>query len=84
MRLFDLIRTEDATGISGTGAVAEGVVFSDGTCSLRWKTSTASTGFYSSIEDLIVIHGHGGKTQVVYHDELDYEIIEDGYGNKID
>lgn len=84
MRMFDLIRTEDATGISGTGQVAEGVVFSDGTCAMRWRTSTASTGFYDSVEDLIIIHGHGGKTQVVYHDELEIQVFEDGFGNKID
>ena len=31
MRNFNLIRHIDVSGLSGTGVVAEGVVFSDGT-----------------------------------------------------
>lgn len=64
MRLFVLDRREDATGVSGTGAVAEGIQFSDGRIAMRWTTETASTAFYESIDDVEEIHGHGGKTQV--------------------
>jgi hypothetical protein len=38
MKLFHLERTEDASGVSGIGEVAEGVVFEDGTVGLRWLT----------------------------------------------
>jgi hypothetical protein len=62
---FHLIRDTDETGISGTGVVAEGVVFSDGTCAMRWRTEVASTAVYASLEDLEYIHGHEGKTRVV-------------------
>lgn len=65
-QLFTLQRQEDETGVSGTGTVAEGVLFSDGTVALRWLTETACTGFYRHISDVVHIHGHGGKTQVVF------------------
>lgn len=35
MNRFELVRDVDVTGISGTGVVAEGVEFSDGTVALR-------------------------------------------------
>lgn len=64
MYRFVLDRAVDETGISGEGVVAEGVIFADGTVALRWLSETASTALYDSIADVIVIHGHGGKTQV--------------------
>lgn len=36
MEIFELVRNNDVTGISGVGVVAEGVIFSDGTVALRW------------------------------------------------
>lgn len=68
MRRFNLVRNEDETGVSGTGIVAQGVEFDDGTCSMRWLTATASTAVYNSIVDLDKIHGHGGKTVVEWID----------------
>lgn len=63
---FYLERDEDESGVSGTGVVAEGVVFSDGTAVLRWRTKPyASTAIYGSLAELEHIHGHGGKTRVV-------------------
>ena len=63
---FILMRVEDESGVSGTGAVAQGVVFTDGTVALRWMTGLRSTGIYDSIEDVEKIHGHGGKTLVKF------------------
>jgi hypothetical protein len=37
MKTFELYRIDDATGISGTGIVAQGVVFDDGTCAFGWS-----------------------------------------------
>lgn len=68
MRRFVLIRTEDLTGVSGTGQVAEGVQFFDGKVVMRWKTDVNSTVFYDSIEDVIYIHGHNGATVVEWID----------------
>lgn len=64
MLLFELHRIEDESGVSGTGVVAEGVIFEDGVCAMRWKTAKASTCVYDSIQDLEAIHGHGGKTRI--------------------
>ena len=66
MKLFTLERDEDMTGISGTGVVAEGVEFSDGQVVLRWLTSVNSTVIYANIAAVETIHGHGGKTRIVW------------------
>lgn len=65
MVLFDLVRDEDETGISGTGTVAHGVIFGDGSCVMRWLTEHTSTAFYASEADLVAIHGHAGRTRLV-------------------
>jgi hypothetical protein len=71
MRLFLLIRNEDVSGVSGTGIVAEGVEFSDGTVAMRWLRRLFSVAFYGSIRDVLAIHGHGGRTQVKWLDYSD-------------
>jgi hypothetical protein len=68
MQRFVLYRHTDVSGTSGTGIVAEGVVFSDGSAALRWLTDISSTALYASIEDLVSIHGHGGSTEVRWVD----------------
>lgn len=67
-RRFRLMRREDETGVSGTGHVADGVRFVDGAVALRWRTDTTSTAFYDSIAAVEKIHGHGGKTEVLWLD----------------
>ncbi|EYB68851.1 hypothetical protein DEIPH_ctg017orf0229 [Deinococcus phoenicis] len=70
MQRFILIRHEDVSGSSGTGAVAEGVVFSDGTAAMRWLVEPCSTALYSSIGDVERIHGHEGRTVVQVLDQV--------------
>ncbi|QIQ62971.1 hypothetical protein SEA_MOAB_86 [Streptomyces phage Moab] len=70
MRRFNLVRNEDETGVSGTGTVAQGIQFDDGTCAMRWLTAKASVAFYDSIQDLEEIHGHGGKTVIEWIDTV--------------
>lgn len=36
----------------------EGVVFSDGTVALRWRTEFKSTSLWTSYEDFHHVHGH--------------------------
>ena len=72
MRRFYLERFEDATGISGTGIVAEGVEFDTGDCVLCWMTPTSSIGVYKNIKAVKAIHGHGGLTKVRWFDEDDH------------
>jgi hypothetical protein len=38
---FKLLRRHDESGVSGTGFVLEGIVFTDGSCVVRWCTDTA-------------------------------------------
>lgn len=48
----------------------EGVVFSDGSCALRWRTAVNSTSLWASFEDAMEIHGHPEYgTRIVFHDE---------------
>lgn len=66
-RLFLLQRHVDVAGVSGVGPVAEGVEWSDGTVSLRWKGETPSTTFWQAgIPAVEAVHGHGGATEVLY------------------
>ena len=67
-RRFYTERTVDVSGVSGTGVVAFGVMFPDGTTVLRWNTETASTAIYNSIHELEAIHGHGGSTTIHWLD----------------
>ena len=71
MRRFHFERVEDLSGISGCGIVAEGVVFSDGKVALEWRGAHASTNLYSSLDDLEFIHGHEGRTKIVFDDTAD-------------
>jgi hypothetical protein len=68
MRRFYLDRKTDATGVSGTGKVAEGVVFSNGWVALTWLTAHTSVVFYPSMTDVQFIHGHNGMTEIVFED----------------
>jgi hypothetical protein len=71
MRRFVLNRTRDLSGISGTGIVAEGVEWTDGSCTIRWFGQRPSTVNWNSIADAEFIHGHGGATTIDYIDDLD-------------
>ncbi len=68
-RRFELIRYEDKTGISGIGKIAEGVIFSSGKCALAWTIKDIpSVTIYDSVEQVIAIHGHDGKTELKWID----------------
>jgi hypothetical protein len=68
-RRFHLLRLEDVSGISGTGVVAEGCQFTNGTTVLTWLNHLSSTTIYHSIDVLERIHWHEGKTLVVWDDD---------------
>jgi hypothetical protein len=86
VRAFLVIRDEDVTGISGTGIVAEGVEFEDGTTVLRWlKAGTArpdvvkpTTVVHESVDSVIALHGHGGKTWVQFADDIVWPPANEG------
>jgi hypothetical protein len=67
-RAFCLVRKEDETGISGTGVVAGGVLFPDGVVALRWYSDWPTSVVFHDrgIEAVEHVHGHGGKTEIVW------------------
>lgn len=77
MRYFTLHRMEDETGVSGTGVVAWGVRWPDGSCSVRWLGKTPSFVNYEGVpveaelqrvgdKHVEVVHGHHGKTVLIW------------------
>ena len=66
MRLFELHRDIDSSGVSGVGFVAQGVQFDSGQCAMTWLTQWNSVAVYPDLETLEAIHGHNGNTRVVF------------------
>jgi hypothetical protein len=77
MRRFHFERFEDASGVSGCGRVAEGVIFSNGKVALEWLSNHASTALYDNLADVEYIHGHEGKTKIVFDDPADAQKKEE-------
>lgn len=64
-RLFQLVRHTDVTGVRGTGTLAEGVEWSDGAVTLRWRGRWPATSVWDGgIDALLAVHGHNGRTQI--------------------
>mgnify|MGYP001547028400 CR=1 FL=1 len=65
-RAFRLERITDVSGVSGTGFVAEGVEFSDGTVALRWLSDWPTSVVFHDRGMAAVekVHGHGGATRI--------------------
>jgi hypothetical protein len=69
-RCFQLVRHSDPTGVSGTGVIAEGVEWSDGTVALHWGGRFATTTVWpDGIDALLTIHGHSGSSTIHWLDE---------------
>lgn len=70
LRRFHFDRLEDASGVSGCGRVAEGCLFTDtGEAVVHWLGKYGSINLYHSIDDVIQVHGHEGRTLLVFDDE---------------
>ncbi|WP_020387692.1 hypothetical protein [Kribbella catacumbae] len=70
-RTFELVRYRDLSGVSGTGVVAEGCVFTDGSVALRWRGNNPATAVWPDVESVLAVHGHQGATEVRWlEDEL--------------
>lgn len=66
-KLFRLIRDSDPTGGTGTGHIASGVEWPDGSVTLKWHTAgnnVANVGHYANITNMLNIHG--GKRSNLY------------------
>lgn len=69
-RLFHLQRDHDITGVSGVGTVADGVLWPDGTASVRWRSDHPSIVFWDrGAASVKHVHGHGGATRIVLADD---------------
>jgi len=69
VRRFHFERNVDASGVSGCGKVAEGCLFTDtGEVVVHWLGAHGSINLYHSIEDVLFVHGHQGKTSVIFDD----------------
>lgn len=88
MRIFAVIRHEDVTGLSGTGVVAEGVEWHDGTVTMRWldidhesenykRGVRPTTVNHENIQSVEALHGHNGRTEVVWLEAEPWPIRKD-------
>ena len=65
MKTFYLLRHQDVHGNSGTGVVAEGIIFDSGMCAMTWLSTIPTVTNFRCIQDVVKLHGHEGKTDVV-------------------
>ncbi|GAA1695828.1 hypothetical protein GCM10009745_47190 [Kribbella yunnanensis] len=69
-RRFQLVRHVDVSGVSGTGVVAEGVEWTDGSVALHWGGRYPTTTVWADgIDAVLTIHGHNGSTTIRWLDE---------------
>lgn len=78
IKRFKLVRSEDESGVSGTGVVAVGAMFPSGYCEIEWlndENSNVQTSFNGHAtypggpDDVIEVHGHGGRTSIEWIDD---------------
>lgn len=67
-RVFYLNRIVDISGVSGTGIVAEGTVYTSGMVSLSWLSDKRCVNVYEDFDTMLSVHGHDGSTEVVFLD----------------
>lgn len=77
-RSFKLLRFQDLTGTSGTGVVAQGETQPDGSTIMRWivqanlangsKREIRTVTHYETWQDVVLLHGHGGRTILRWDD----------------
>lgn len=65
MKRFYLLRHEDIHNNSGTGVVAEGIIFGDGTGSYTWLTKHKTVTTFVKVKDVIDLHSHNGRTDMI-------------------
>lgn len=72
MRTYVMYRSEDVSGLSGEGIVAEVVEWADSTASMRWLPSTSPQGIardvkpttveHPHLRNVLALHDHDGRT----------------------
>ena len=69
IRIFRLQRDEDTSGVSGVGVIAEGVILTNTKIVLSWLTVHKCVTIYDSMAEMIAVHGHDGRTKIIWEDE---------------
>lgn len=72
MRVYYMYRSDDVTGLSGEGLVAEVVEWADSTVTMRWLPTAAPNGIargvrpttveHPSLRNVLALHDHDGRT----------------------
>ena len=70
IRTFHVIRDEDVSGVSGTGIIAEGVLFSNSKVVVNWISMHKILEVVDSLAEWQAVHGHEGRTKIVWDDEV--------------
>jgi hypothetical protein len=76
MRKFYVNRSEDVHGNSGTGVVAEGIIFDDGTGAFTWLTPLKTVTVFLKIADVKKLHSHNGRTVVIIEGSKRFEACQ--------
>ena len=83
MRRFVMQRAFDASGVSGTGTVLEGVLFSTGVVVIHWLTPPprGSISVFDSLDQFLAIHvvpHPDNRTAIVWEEGERMEVGADG------
>lgn len=73
-RRFQLVRTVDKSGVSGTGVVGEGCMYSHGRVSYTWLSENPTMSWYDNIQAVVQVHGHEGSTRIHWLDPDAFDI----------
>lgn len=68
MRRFNLVRDKDISGVSGTGLVAEGIEFENGSVAMCWTSKFHIVEVAPNVHTLEAVHGHNGSTRIEWLD----------------
>ncbi|MEU7403833.1 hypothetical protein [Streptomyces sp. NPDC044948] len=87
-RPFVLQRDRDVSGVSGTGVIADGVLFPDGHAVIHWRGKwPLTTPHPDGMASIIGIHDHGGRgdLHVIWPDEQygDRPYLQDRIGQAL-
>lgn len=69
-RRFVIDRRRDPTGVSGTGTVAQGMVFHTGQVVVCWFGEHATVTVHPSIDSVRAVHLHGGDSAIRWIDPI--------------
>lgn len=69
-RRFRLHRHYDVSGVSGTGTVAYGTLYPGGQVTVCWLGDHPSVSTWSSLSDMLAVHGHDGATVIRWIDHV--------------